>query len=137
MHIYWTDHFDTGNALVDEHHKGIFDKINELFDAVERGEEKGALQSLIISFESFLISHFALEEALQLRCGYSEYAAHSNQHLQLAHEFSGLRKLSEREDTVHRFAVIGRDFLKDWFETYMAHLNMADRQLADFLKARM
>lgn len=137
MHIHWTEHFDTGIALVDEHHKGIFDKVNELLDAVERGEEKGTLQSLIISFESFLASHFALEEALQLRCSYPEYGAHGNQHLQLAQEFSGLRKLSERKDTAPRFAVIGRDFLKDWLKTYMAHLNGADQRLAAFLKAKL
>lgn len=41
MSIQWSEDFKTGIEVIDEHHEGMFDRIDELLDALDRGEEVG------------------------------------------------------------------------------------------------
>lgn len=137
MAIPWTKECETGIEVIDDHHKTIFEKMNELLSAVERGEDKATLKKRIVLFESFLLSHLALEEALQNKLDFREYTAHSNQHIQLAREFSGFGRLLDREDISRNLATIAGDFLNDWWKAYLDHLHTSDKRLAEFLKTRI
>ena len=136
MVIKWVEDFNTGIEEIDIHHVGLFDKINELLDAIEHGVELTSIRKLTIFFESFLMSHFTLEEVLQQRLGYPDYESHCEQHEQLRKDFSGLMKLIDTEGASPHFVSDARDLINNCLKSYISHINSEDRKLAEFLKSR-
>lgn len=132
----WVEDFNTGIEEIDIHHVGLFDKINELLDAIDQGVDMETIRKLTIFFEAFLMSHFALEEVLQEKLAYPDYETHFKQHTQLREGFTGLIKLIETEGTSPHFASDASGFINDWLEPYMSHVNSEDKKLAEFLKSR-
>jgi hemerythrin-like metal-binding protein len=137
MNIEWSDDLNTGVEAMDEHHEGMVERINELLEAVEVGRDPGTIRKLIFFFESFIVSHFALEEILQQRFSYPDYAAHYGQHVKLTEEFSWLHGLSEKKDLSPDLLSSARGFILKLWELYKRHIDTSDRQFAVFLKTRL
>ncbi len=136
MTVQWIEDFNTGVEEIDLHHEGMAEKINELLNAIDSGEKIATIRTLIIFFESFLASHFVLEEMLQQKFAYPDYRSHYDQHIKLAETFSGLNKLIETEGTSPHFVPTARGFIMDWWNSYIYHINSADKQLTEFLKTQ-
>ena len=136
MKTEWIKDFKTGIEEIDIHHEDMFDKINELLDAIEHGVELTTIRKLTIFFESFLMSHFTLEEVLQQRLGYPDYESHCEQHEQLRKDFSGLMKLIDTKGTSPHFVSDAVDLINNLLKSYISHVNSADKKLAEFLKTK-
>lgn len=75
----WKDRFVVGIPEIDEEHRGLFDALEELSTALAAGERARALDTLRPIAEHAL-SHFAHEERMMRRAGYSGYKWHRAQH---------------------------------------------------------
>lgn len=137
MRMQWIDDYKTDIEAIDEHHESIFERINEVLDALDQGADGSVIKRLLILFESFLASHFALEEMLQERYVYPDLSSHSDEHRQLAKHFSGLILSLESGDASPYIVKDLGEFIASWLASYMAHMNSSDKQLAEFLKKRI
>ena len=137
MRMQWIDDYKTDIEAIDEHHESIFERINEVLDALDQGADGSVIKGLLILFESFLASHFALEEMLQERYVYPDFSSHSDEHRQLAKHFSGLILSLESEGASPYIAKDIKESIASWWASYMAHMNSSDKQLAEFLKKRI
>lgn len=134
MTLQWSEDFETGIEEIDLHHESIVEKLNELLTAFESGDEISTIRRRIILFESFLTSHFVLEEVLQKKFAYPDYPSHYAQHVQLSKDFSDATRPVEKEGVSSHVLMDVKDFIVVWWKSYIIHLNNADRQLAEFLK---
>ena len=90
--IALTKDMETGVAKVDEQHKELINRLNEItsmgVNAVSNEETKKTLNLL----EKYIQKHFNDEEALQKQSGYPKYDWHKGQHQIYIDEFKKLEK---------------------------------------------
>ena len=75
-----TDDLLTGNTLIDEQHKQLFDAINALLEACSQGKGRDSLKSTTSFLYDYTAKHFADEEKLQLASKYPDYTNHKQYH---------------------------------------------------------
>ncbi|MCX6954655.1 MAG: hemerythrin domain-containing protein [Verrucomicrobia bacterium] len=85
----WNERFETGHAQIDAEHREFFRQLNALKGAVESGAGRERVVDLITILQTYVLGHFAREEAhmarvdcpaLQANC-----AAHRDFALKLEH----------------------------------------------------
>ena len=75
-----TDDLLTGNTLIDEQHKQLFDAINALLEACSQGKGRDSLKTTTKFLYDYTAKHFADEEKLQLASKYPDYTNHKQYH---------------------------------------------------------
>ncbi len=58
----WTEALSTGEPTVDQHHQKLFDLINALMDAMQTGQGKVAIESVLSELAEYVDLHFSYEE---------------------------------------------------------------------------
>ena len=82
--IAWNPALETGHAMVDSDHKKLVAQLNELSDALHRGEGKEKLLGMVVFLQSYAREHFAREEDHMQRVGCPAYADNCRAHGQFA-----------------------------------------------------
>ena len=62
--IAWHPRFETGNSIVDNDHKALFNQINALAEALQQGTGKGKLAQMLAFLNCYVREHFAREESI-------------------------------------------------------------------------
>jgi len=81
--IKWKDEYSTGIADVDHEHQELIALINELYEAMSRGDENVTVMDFLGEIYAHVSAHFALEEKIMRRHRYDWYAAHKADHEKL------------------------------------------------------
>ncbi len=132
MAIAWTTELELGVAAIDEQHRMLVDMINELIDRIERGEHKQGFLDAIQGMKAYAEYHFAEEEALMERSGYSSRVEHIREHRLFADRVGSfnpgglLHESLEAEETLA--------FLNDWF---VDHIQDSDRRFVEEVSAEV
>jgi hemerythrin-like metal-binding protein len=130
MAITWNEELELGVAEIDEQHRMLVDLINELIDRIEKGEHKQGVLDAIQGMKAYAEFHFAEEEALMRRAGYSSLDEHVSEHQTFVRRAAGFNPgglLNEREEAEETL-----DFLNDWF---VAHIQDSDRLFVEEVPA--
>ena len=77
--IVWDSSFETGIAEVDAQHLRLVDIINSLADAIGH-TPKDALKDIVDQLKEYAQYHFRTEEKIMEEAGYSDIAAHRDEH---------------------------------------------------------
>ena len=131
MRLVWHDAYLCGEPLIDQEHREIFDRANELIHAVVSGDERmvdlyDALDDLIASAEA----HFANEERILFDCHYPDLEEHVLEH----------HNLMARAQVLRRKAIAGELTLGALVtfivqDVVVKHMLTADRKYYPLLKA--
>lgn len=128
MHLVWTPELTTGNRLIDDQHKRLFQLFNDLNEAIARKEGQEAVGRTLTALSVYVVAHFRMEEELMGQFGYQGLAGHH-----AAHEAMRIQV----EDMVDQFNLIGVDptqvmrVLREWL---VVHVQKEDQAMAEFLK---
>jgi hemerythrin-like metal-binding protein len=127
----WTADLALLASSLDDDHRGVLDKLNDLLIALRSTDQTGILMSFT-ALTAEARAHFAVEEARMREVGYPELDRHCEQHERL---LRGLAELRYTASAAQNFplSIDPLVFLERWF---VPHLKHDDRQLADFLAAR-
>lgn len=114
---------------IEQQHERLITLLTALNAAVKRWEARRELYRMIDEVITCTREHFFTEEALMERCGFPGLEAHRAMHRQLV------------EDTLHfkgKLEYIGEEMFTEWFGHWpfsrvLAHIQYADKQLADYL----
>jgi len=112
---------------LDAQHKQIIAIINELYTAIERGEDRAKLAGLLDRLCQYTVVHFRHEEQVMQQHGYPDLAQHKALHEQLRHQTADLR--------THVSLVTGRDLLRFLKEWWLEHIQSQDKKYAPYLGA--
>jgi hemerythrin len=116
----WTEALSTGVPLLDEHHKAIFQWLDELESAaVEERRLFGAYA--VTRLTHYVREHFMVEEALMKSAGYPGLAEHMAEHAVFRAKLKELQLKSVGQD-ISQEAV---EFLRDWLGDHITCVDMA------------
>jgi len=128
----WTQDLSVGVEQIDNQHKELISRINAFSDAIKNGTANNKLLDVVKYLESYVITHFKDEEALQVRYNYPGYAAHKKLHQQFVKDVKEMREQIEKGITSATQAMVSIT-LSSWL---LLHINKEDKVLGAFIRGR-
>jgi hemerythrin len=101
--LEWKPEYSVGVAKLDTQHRKLFDYVNELEQAMRKGQGRAVLDKILANLSAYTREHFATEEELMRRTGYPAYAQHKAAHetfVKRVREFEQSHKAGEVGVTV-------------------------------------
>ena len=124
----WKDSYSIGVPDIDAQHRQLYKLADDLHQALNAGQGKDALAAVLKSLIDYTKTHFAAEERLMQRCGYSGLAAHKAQHEDLTRKVIDLQQQMQAGKLMLSIEVMR--FLSDWLRQ---HIGGSDRKYAPFV----
>ncbi|OGW48860.1 MAG: hemerythrin [Nitrospirae bacterium RBG_19FT_COMBO_42_15] len=134
MPIQWTEELSIGSKEIDNQHKELFNRINQLLDACNKGEGKEIASKMLNFLEDYIVIHFTAEENIQKKYNYPEYEAHKLLHLKFIKDFSALKKNFDAEGPSLPIVLQINRIVVDWL---INHIKKVDKALGKFVKTKL
>lgn len=133
MAYQFTKDLETGNALIDQEHRELFNAINSLLDSCSRGQGRNELTKTAEFLQTYTSKHFSDEEQLQRRSSYPEYTQHKRYHDEFKKTVADIvNRLKVNGPTVSLVGEINTA-LAGWL---INHIKKEDKKLAAFLSKK-
>jgi hemerythrin len=135
----WTEDLSVGIEEIDEQHKELISRINDLVDSVHQHVCKYKIGDVIKFLEEYIFVHFGDEEGLMKKYGYPDYPSHKAQHEFFIREFAELKKELEKLEGGKRrgsydLSVETNRIVVDWI---LDHIAKIDKKLGAYLQTKM
>jgi hemerythrin len=127
----WTDNYSVNVRQLDQQHEKLVDMINELYDAIKRGEDQTILRETLKKLLDYTAYHFVTEERLLQQNGYTQLDKHREEHNVLSWRVLDLRSRHESGEGVQASEVL--DFLTGWLKN---HIMNSDKKYGTFLNSK-
>jgi hemerythrin len=126
--IDWSEKYSVKVSQIDEQHKNLIAIINDLHDAMLKGQSKDAMDDIFNRLIDYVKVHFANEERLMQIYQYPDKKIHETQHNDLTYQVGQLAvKAQTGKITV---SLETMTFLKDWLYN---HILKTDVKLGEYL----
>ncbi len=126
----WDESLSVGIDVIDEHHRYLFDLINDLYDVVINKLGAREVARLIKSLDAYAKVHFRAEEKMMTHYGFEGIKRQQHQH----HAFE--EKIREFYEELHANPLVAQfdvlSYLRDWL---VKHILVEDVQLRSLLRA--
>ncbi len=131
----WTEDLSVGNEVIDEQHKELFRKINDLVLAINHSVCKYKIGDVIRFLDEYIVFHFSEEEKMMQKSSYPGYKAHKAQHEDFKRNFEELKgelvKLDGgKKPGSYDLSVQTNQVVVDWI---LEHIAKVDKKLGEFL----
>ncbi len=123
--IVWEQRLETGHAAIDDQHRSLVEILNRLHLAMKQGKGKPELEGILVFLQDYTVSHFAMEEGLMDRHGYSRAGQHRQQHAGLLAQVADLVVRYQGGNGQLTLEIM--NFLEDWL---VAHIVAEDLPFA-------
>lgn len=128
----WSDEYRTNIKKMDDDHKEVLGKINDVYYAIAIRKDYRSLQKAIESLIDFAGKHFGNEEHLMLENEFPDFEWHRKKHEKFMDDVSHMRnEISSSGMKKHNAELV--NFFKDWI---INHILTADRKYGPFLNQR-
>jgi len=127
----WDDAFSVRIGVIDMQHKNLVGIVNELHQAMVRGQGKQELGKIFSNLIKYTHVHFKTEENLMESHRYPEYIHHKSEHEQLTRTVLDFQSKFQKEEVGLTVEVM--DFLKGWLSK---HIMGSDKKYTPFLNAK-
>ncbi len=128
--IPWDEDLNVGIGTIDEHHRYLFDLLNDLHAVVVNKRGPRQVARLVKALDSYAKIHFRAEEQMMAHYGYEGMDRQLHQH----HAFE--EKISEFYEELHVNPLVAQfdvlTYLRDWL---IGHIRVEDAQLAALTRA--
>jgi hemerythrin len=132
MPILWTPKLAVGVEQIDEEHKQLFDRVNELLEAMQQGKAREQMQPLLGFLSDYVDAHFGGEQRLMQKHRYPAAAEHLSQHAFFVSEFTSLATEVHKSGPTALLTIKLNKLLCDWLRE---HVSSTDKKLGEFLRA--
>lgn len=134
MPIEWNIELTTGVEKIDNQHKELIGRINQLHAASREGKGKDVIDELMVFLEDYVKSHFSEEERFMKQYSYPQAEFHMAQHKDFIRRYEEL-KTEFRSSGQRLITVIGtNELLGRW---WINHITKLDRSLGMYLRERL
>ena len=131
MSFEWNEEFATGIAEIDNQHKEIFEQLNVLLDAMDKGKGREEIAQVLVFLENYIATHFLDEERFMSEHSYGGLPLQRIEHSQFIKDFYQLKKeLSQCGNTLNVVVKVEQT-LGNWL---INHIKVADKEMAVALR---
>lgn len=134
MLIEWTEDLAVGIAEIDNQHRELFSRINQLLEACTQGKGKDAVSDIVRFLEEYVVVHFSAEEKLMEKYSYPDYRDHKKLHEQFVTDFSGLKEKLETEGPGPHIVIMTNRVVVTWLNS---HIRNVDKNVGAYLKTKL
>ncbi|MFN7958733.1 MAG: diguanylate cyclase [Holophagaceae bacterium] len=128
VRLVWKDLAESGNELLDNEHKALFEHANNLLSAVVEGRPKVECRELLDSLIAAVVQHFKDEESLIRRSSFPFVEHHVQCHTELVAKAAALSECYDRDELA-----LGELFSFLAYEVIAQHLFHEDRKFFPYL----
>jgi hemerythrin len=126
MYITWDESYSVKINTFDNHHKKLFELVNEFFDAMKAKKDKEIKEKTLAALADYTVYHFAAEEKVMIEHSYPNYAAHKAAHTNLLETVTDLNERIKSGAPVMSAEVIS--FLANWLKSHIKEVDKAYSQ---------
>ena len=130
MYLNWDWTLDIGIESIDNQHKELINRLDQLLTSVEEGKGHNEVIETLDFLEKYVVKHFNDEEEIQKKINYPLFDIQHNQHEEFKNELKEFRKIFEVEGSTVALALDILEKLLDWFKNHIINL---DKDLGDYL----
>lgn len=130
--LEWNENLNVGVDSINEQHKKLVAMVNDLHDAIQKGQAVDVLGKTLDGLIEYTKTHFAYEEKLFADTGYGDAASHKLEHDKLTATVLGVQ---EKYKAGAGGTLSGEvmDFLKSWL---VNHIQGTDKKYGPHLQAK-
>ncbi len=134
MAIQWTENLAVGVDMIDNQHKGIFSRVNNLMSAMAQGKGKDEVGKVIAFLADYVVKHFSAEEAIMAKNNYDGLPSQKTEHAQFIKDFSCLKKEFETTGVTTHLVIQVQQKVCNWLTN---HIGNEDKKIGAFLKMKV
>jgi hemerythrin len=131
MGIEWRESLAIGVAEIDNQHKELLARFDNLLKACETGKGMIELKQVLLFLNEYIIKHFSDEEAMQKLRNYPGYESHKKEHDHFVERIKALQGEVDREGIAIHHVMETNNLLLKWL---IHHISTVDVELGKFLK---
>lgn len=126
----WKESYSVKVQAMDNHHKKLFELVDELCTAMSQGHGKDVAGDILQRLIDYTVHHFGAEEKLMEKYGYPELAAHRVEHKALTDKVLAFKK--EFDANTGSITPQLLTFLQHWLKN---HIQTVDQRYSGFLNS--
>ncbi len=132
MAIEWTPNLTVGIESIDQQHKTLFDKANQLFEAGKNNKTKEFISEMLDFLDDYTKQHFHSEENYMRSINYPAYAEQKKMHTDFIASLAKLKK--DYQESGGNILVIlnANQMVVDWL---LKHISFEDKKIGTFANA--
>ena len=127
----WDESFSVQNTEMDKQHQKLFELLNNLNQAMEKGKGRETLPEIFNDLVQYTRVHFSAEETLLQKHNYPDLSIQKQQHQVLIAQISKLQEKFSSGDFSSSLET--RDFLNHWL---IDHIKGHDQKYGFFFKQK-
>lgn len=127
--IAWSSNLSVNVEEIDRQHKMLIAAINELNDAMKKGNGKDVLEAIVNKLDYYATSHFTTEENYFALYGYPEADSHKKEHASFVKKTSDIKNELSKGRPGLSMEVM--HFLSTWVKD---HIMGTDKKYCAFFK---
>jgi hemerythrin len=129
----WTPALAVGHPIIDDQHRELFARADDLIQAMAEGRAMAELEQLLVFLRDYCRDHFGTEERLMVSRGYPALQAHRLAHREFERRFHEIERSVATRGATAAVVLEVKDLLRGWLTH---HIGAVDIRLAAFLKAK-
>lgn len=130
LHIQWSENIAVGIAQIDQQHRELINRINNLFDALLLGRAKDAIYQTMAFLEEYIHEHFTTEERYMRENSYPEYQQHVAQH---EHFRAQVQQMKQQLLDEGASSALVMDLNRQIVHWLTNHIAVTDKRMAQFI----
>ncbi len=131
--IEWTNNLSVGVQLIDEQHKALIQRLNDVSTAIEVDQGEREIIKTLGFLAEYADFHFSTEEKHMQESNYPGLEQQKMKHQEFMVTLTNLEEDFEEEGSTRALADSINNFLVNWLKT---HIRGLDRQFGDFLEEK-
>ena len=128
--LQWDETLSVGNELIDDEHKTLIQKINDVSEAISKGIGETQVARTIEFLRDYSIQHFSSEEKIMNEKKYPQIKEHLKMHSEFVTTINDIEKDFREEGTTKELVNTINHLLINWLRK---HIKETDKKLALFL----
>jgi hemerythrin len=133
MALEWTEKLAVGHDLIDQQHRELFRRFDDLLEACQQAKGKERIESLLGFLGTYVVTHFQAEERLMERHGYPGAEAHKAEHSHFTGRLDLLREDLRSGGASTQLVISTNQTLLHWI---LNHIKSVDVELGAFLRRK-
>lgn len=129
--LSWSSRYSVGVQRMDEQHTVLFGMLNDLHEAMMKGQAQQIAGPLLRKLATYTHEHFATEERMMAASGYAGLAQHRVLHTELIRQVNEFAGRYERGETALNLKLL--NFLRDWLTN---HIQNEDKKYGPWMNER-
>ena len=130
MYLNWDMTLDIGIESIDNQHKELFSRLDQLLISIEDGKGNDEVIKTLDFLEEYVVKHFNEEEEIQNKINYPLSNIQHIQHEEFKSDLKEFRNIFETQGTSISLALNIQQKLVYWLKNHIINL---DKDLGDFL----